>query len=122
MGFWLPAQRRFLHLSPQACEGIQALIDTRRPNATRAYASVVALHETTHMYGVRREAEANCYAVQLVYYMSRALRLTPRDALRMERLAVRTTRASAPRGYWDSQRCRDGGAWDIDDENRNLDY
>ena len=71
---------------------------------------------------VRREAEANCYAVQLVYYMSRVLKLTPGNALRMERLAVRTTRASAPRGYWDSQRCRDGGAWDLDDEDRNLDY
>jgi hypothetical protein len=121
MGFWHAAQRRFLHLSPRACKDIQALLSTRRGNGQRAYAVTVALHETAHMYGVRNEAEASCYAVQLVYYFARRIGISPRAALRLERLAVRTTRAGSPRGYWDARRCRDGGAWDLDDT-PNLDY
>jgi hypothetical protein len=122
MGFWHPAQLRFLHLAPKVCEGIQALITTGRGNASRASASVVALHETAHMYGYRNEAQASCYAVQLVYDFARVLRLSPSQALSLERQAVRTTRRTAPRGYWDSLRCQDGGAWDLDDESRNLNY
>jgi len=122
MGFWHPAQPRFLHLAPAVCRSLQALITTRRGSASRAYAAVVALHETAHMYGVRNEAQASCYAVQLVYYLARVLRVTPSRALGLERQAVRTTRRTAPRGYWDSLRCRDGGAWDLDDDDRNLSY
>jgi hypothetical protein len=83
---------------------------------------VVALHETAHMYGVRNEAEANCYAVQLVYYFARQLRVSPRQAQLLEQQAVRRTRATAPRGYWSSESCRDGGRWDLDDEGANLSY
>jgi hypothetical protein len=122
LGFWLPGQPRFLHLSPPTCENLQALMSTRRANAPRAQASVVALHETAHMYGIRNEAEANCYAVQLVYYFARRLNVSPRGALLLEQQAVRRTRATAPRGYWNAQKCRDGGAWDLDDEGANLSY
>jgi hypothetical protein len=122
LGFWHPAQPRFLHLAPPVCKNLQALITTRRGNSSRAFASVVALHETAHMYGVRNEAQASCYAVQLVYYFARVLRVTPSRAVGLQRQAVRTTRRTAPRGYWDSQRCRDGGAWDLDGNSRNLSY
>jgi hypothetical protein len=122
LGFWLPGQPRFLHLSPPTCENLQALMSTRRANAPRAQASVVALHETAHMYGIRNEAEANCYAVQLVYYFARRLNVSPRGALLLEQQAVRRTRATAPRGYWNTENCRDGGAWDLDDEGANLSY
>ena len=122
LGFWLPGQPRFLHLSPTTCQNLQALISTRRGNGPRAEASVVALHETAHMYGIRNEAEANCYAVQLVYYFARQLRVPPRQSLELERLAVRRTRTTAPRGYWNPASCRDGGRWDLDDEGANLSY
>jgi hypothetical protein len=122
LGFWLRGQPRFLHLSPTTCKNLQALISTRRGNGPRAEASVVALHETAHMYGVRNEAEANCYAVQLVYYFARQLRVSPRQAQLLEQQAVRRTRATAPRGYWSSESCRDGGRWDLDDEGANLSY
>jgi hypothetical protein len=122
LGFWLSRQPRFLHLSPTTCRNLQALISTRRGNGPRAEASVVALHETAHMYGVRNEAEANCYAVQLVYYFARQLRVSPRQAQLLEQQAVRRTRATAPRGYWSSESCRDGGRWDLDDEGANLSY
>jgi hypothetical protein len=122
VGFWHPRQPRFLHLSPKACTDVQALIATRKSNGQRAAAAAVALHETAHMYGVRNEAQANCYGVQLVYYLARELRFPRSGALRLERLAVRKVRSSAPRGYWDRARCRDGGEWDLDDGTRNLDY
>jgi hypothetical protein len=122
VGFWHPTQPRFLHLSPKACADVQALIATRKSNGQRAAAAAVALHETAHMYGVRNESQANCYGVQLVYYLARELRFPRAAALRLERLAVRKIRASAPRGYWDTTRCRDGGEWDLDDATRNLDY
>jgi len=122
LGFWLPRQPRFLHLSPSTCENLQALMSTRRANTPRAQASVVALHEATHMYGVRNEAEANCYAVQLVYYFARRLRVSPQQSMLLEQEAVRRTRAGAPRGYWNGWSCRDGGAWDLDEEGANLSY
>jgi hypothetical protein len=122
VGFWHPRQPRFLHLSPKACADVQALIATRKSNGQRAAAAAVALHETAHMYGVRNEAQANCYGVQLVYYLARELRFLRSAALRLERLAVRKIRSSAPRGYWDRARCRDGGEWDLDGGTRNLDY
>jgi hypothetical protein len=122
LGFWLSRQPHFLHLSPTSCQNLQALISTRRGNGPRAEASVVALHETAHMYGVRNEAQANCYAVQLVYYFARQLRVPPRQALELERLAVRRTRITAPRGYWNAESCRDGGRWDLDEEGANLSY
>jgi hypothetical protein len=122
VGFWHPRQPRFLHLSPKACEDIQALIATRKSNGQRAAAAAVALHETAHMYGVRNEAQASCYGVQLVYYLARQLRFSRSAALRLERLAVRKIRAASPPGYWNTTRCRDGGAWDLDDGTRNLDY
>jgi hypothetical protein len=122
LGFWHPAQPRFLHLAPHVCESLQALITTRRGSSARAFAAVVALHETAHMYGVRNEARASCYAVQLVYYLARVLRVARTGALDLERRAVRTARRNAPPGYWDTSRCRDGGVWDLDGGKRNLDY
>jgi hypothetical protein len=113
VAFWLTGQPRWLHLSPITCTNIQGLIDSRIPNGQRAYSLAVVLHETTHAYGVRNEAQANCYAVQLVYPFARLLNFAPARAEYLLELAIRKTVASAPRGYWDSTRCRAGGAWDL---------
>jgi hypothetical protein len=122
LAFWLRIQPRWLHLSAKTCSDLQRLIDTRIPNGQRAYALTTVLHETTHAYGVRSEAQANCYGVQLVYVFARQLNFQTVRALRLEQLAVRKTRAVAPRGYWDASRCRDGGTWDLDPSRRNLSY
>ncbi len=113
LAFWFSGQPRWLHLSPTTCTNVQALIDSRVPNSSRALALATVLHETTHAYGVRNEARANCYGVQLVYPLARALAFSAGRAARLEDLALRTTRSSAPPGYWDSARCRSGGAWDL---------
>jgi hypothetical protein len=112
-GFWRSEQPRYIHLSPDTCSNLQALIDSRRINGNRAFATVTIMHETAHLYGVTSEAHANCDGVQLARYFALELRFSEGQALRIERLAVRRTRATAPRGYWDAQRCRDGGAWDL---------
>jgi hypothetical protein len=113
LAFWFSGQPRWLHLSPTTCANVQALIDSRVPNSPRALALATVLHETTHAYGVRNEAQANCYGVQLVYPFAKTLAFSAQRAARLEDLALRATRSSAPPGYWDEARCRAGGAWDL---------
>lgn len=121
-GFFRSDQPRWLHIAPKQCSDVQGLINTRQPNGQRAYALATVLHERVHAQVDVSEAQTNCYGVQLVYWWARELNFVDRLALRLEQLAVRKARAVAPRGYWDSARCRDGGRWDIFPEYRNLDY
>ena len=101
---------------------MQALMTSRQTNGQRAYALGTVLHERLHAHGIENEAMTECFAVQLVYDFARTLGFPHRKAMRLEQLAVRKSRALAPRAYWDSRRCRDGGEWDLFDEFRNLDY
>jgi hypothetical protein len=99
----------------------------RQPNGQRAYGLGTVLHERIHAQQIAmkprsEEAQTECYAVQLVYGFARELNFTPAKALRLEQLAVRKSRALAPRDYWDARKCRDGGQWDLYPEFRNLDY
>ena len=120
VGFWLSRQPRWLHLSPFACGQIEALYATRQPTGTRAFALTTMLHETLHAYGFRSEAQTNCFAVQLVPVAALEMGFTPPKARYLGQLAVRKTRSTAPRGYWDATRCRDGGAWDLLPETRTF--
>ena len=113
LGFWLGRQPRWLHLAPEVCKDVQALLTTRRVNARRASALATVIHETLHAYGVRNEAETNCYAVQLVPSFGRALRLGAKRSAYMGKLARNYVRAHSPAGYWNAARCREGGAWDL---------
>ena len=121
-GFWLRIQPRWIHVAPKQCADVQASITARASNGQRAYALTTVLHERVHADGFGNEAQTECFAVQLVYDFARELNFVHTKALRLEQLAVRKSRAVAPRGYWDARRCRDGGAWDLFDEFRNLDY
>lgn len=121
-GFWHPRLPRWVHVAPGECANVQALMTTRKPNGKRAYSLGTVLHERLHAQGIENEPMTECFAVQLVYDFARTLGFPHPKAMRLELLAVRKSRALAPRGYWDSRRCRDGGAWDLFDEFRNLDY
>ncbi|HET9665876.1 MAG TPA: hypothetical protein VFP09_03945, partial [Desertimonas sp.] len=79
----------------------------------------VVIHETLHAYNVYNEAQTNCWAVQLVPYFGLSLGMTRARAEYLGTLARNYVRGHAPRGYWNSARCRDGGAWDLFDW-RNL--
>jgi len=113
LAFWFGGQPRWLHLSPTTCTNAQVLIDSRTPSTSGALALVTVLHETTHAYGIGNEARANCYGVQLVYPLARALAFSAGRSARLEDLALRATGSSAPPGYWDPARCKAGGAWDL---------
>lgn len=122
VAFWYPRQPRWLHISPRECADVQGLMTDRRLNGRRAYGLTTVLHERVHADGYRDEARTNCYAVQLVRSFARTLGFAPLKAAELERLAVKRTRAVAPRGYWDENRCRDGGQWDLLSGVRNLDF
>ena len=113
LGFWLPWQPRWLHIAPNVCWEAQRLLSTRAANGDRAVALSVIVHEMTHALGVRNEAQANCYAVQLVYFFAKKLKFTDRTTFRLERLALRYIPAGAPRAYSNGARCRDNGEWDL---------
>jgi hypothetical protein len=121
-GFWHPRLPRWVHVAPKQCVDVQALMTSRQTNGQRAYALATVLHERLHAQGLENEALTECFAVQLVYDFARTLGFPHRKGMRLEQLAVRKSRALAPRGYWDARRCRDGGAWDLFDEFYNLDY
>lgn len=119
-GFWLRDQPRWLHLAPFVCAEVQQLLDTRRPSATGASSLTTALHETLHAYGVRNEAQTNCFAVQLVPVAAHFIGMTLASGRYLRTLAINITRRQAPNGYWSAARCRDGGAWDLDPDTANL--
>ena len=120
LGFWLGRQPRWLHLAPGICTDMQALLTSRQPNARRAGALATVIHETLHAYGVRNEAQTNCWAVQLVPVFGMNLRLGARRSEYLGTLARNYTRKYAPAGYWNHSRCRDGGSWDLFPRSRNL--
>ena len=122
-GFWLRRQPRWVHIAPKQCSDVQALMLTRQLNGQRAYALATVLHERVHAeIGGGEEDEVNCHGIQLVYDFARELNFPVTRALRLEQLAVRKSRQLAPRGYWNATKCRDGGAWDLYPEFRNLNY
>jgi hypothetical protein len=120
LGFWLGRQPRWLHLAPGICTDVQALLTTRRANARRGAALSTVIHETLHAYGVRNEAQTNCFAVQLVPVFAWNHGLAVRQADYLGTLARNYTRRYAPTGYWNASRCRDGGAWDLFPGSRSL--
>jgi hypothetical protein len=120
LGFWLGRQPRWLHLAPGVCTDVQALLSTRRPNARRAGALTTVIHETLHAYGVRNEAQTNCWAVQLVPVFGRNLGLNATQVSYLGTLARSYTRMYAPAGYWSYANCRDGAGWDLFPSSRNL--
>jgi hypothetical protein len=120
LGFWLGRQPRWLHLAPGICSDVQSLLTTKRPNARRGAALGTVIHETLHAYGVRNEAQTNCFAVQLVPVFAWNLGLSVARADYLGTLARNYTRRYAPAGYWNRTRCRDGGPWDLFPGSRSL--
>jgi len=120
LGFWLGRQPRWLHLAPGICGDVQGLLSTRRPSARRGAALATVIHETLHAYGVRNEAQTNCFAVQLVPVFAASHGIGARQAEYLGTLARNYTRRHAPAAYWNAARCRDGGPWDLFPGSRSL--
>ena len=113
LGFWLRKQPRWLHLAPNVCTDVQALLTTRKPNARRAGALSTVIHETLHAYGVSNEAQTNCFAVQLVPFFGLDLGMSLPRARYLGTLAHNYVRGHAPNGYWNGAHCHENGAWDL---------
>jgi hypothetical protein len=120
LGFWLGRQPRWLHLAPGICTDVQGLISSKQPNARRAGALATVIHETLHAYGIRNEAQTNCFAVQLVPVFGWNLGLGEKRAVYLGTLARNYVRKYSPPGYWNGARCREGGAWDLFPSMRNF--
>ena len=120
MGFWMQRQPRWLHVSPQTCENLQALLDGSPPTGRTAGALSTVLHETLHAQGIKNEAQANCYAVQLTDIAARKLGWSATRSRNLSRLAVNYVRRTAPADYWNYANCSDGGRWDLLTSTRNL--
>ena len=112
-GVWFPTEPRWLHLRGTTCTWLQRLIDTKAATAKGAFGLANALHETMHAYGIKNEAQANCYAVQLVPYAAYYLGLPWKRADYLRKLGLNFVRRGAPANYWNYGRCRDGGRWDL---------
>jgi hypothetical protein len=109
-----------LHLSPETCTDVQALITTKQPNGRRAAALSTVIHESIHAHGVNNEAQTNCYAVQLVPLFGSRLGMGGARSTYLGTLARRYVRGHAPSDYWNAGNCRDGGAWDLEPATSNL--
>lgn len=120
LAFWSRLQPRWLHLSPDVCTDVQALLDSKIPSGRRASALSTVLHEALHAHGIRNEAQTNCYAAQLIPLAGRSLHMSNQRADYLGKLALRYDRSHAPPGYWNASRCRDGGLWDLRRERANL--
>ena len=120
LGFWLGRQPRWLHLAPGICADLQGLLSTKQPNARRAGALSTVIHETLHAYGVVNEAQTNCMAVQLVPTFGSNLGLDAKRARLSRDAGGNYVHKYAPAGYWNADRCRDRGPWDLFPSTRNL--
>jgi hypothetical protein len=116
--FTLPLETPAVELSPSICTVLHRLEALRRPvwsvpTAVPLVWSVAALsHESVHASGTRNEAKAECFGMQRIPLVARALGRTPAEGRYLQRL------------YWElwyrfdsppyaSSECRDGGRLDL---------
>lgn len=73
----------------------------------------VLAHESSHLAGVRSEAEADCYGLQRTAVVAESLGADADEARRLAYIALEERRLTAPADYRSSE-CRNGGALDLD--------
>jgi hypothetical protein len=104
----LSGERPTLGCVPREVEQRFALCTPSRGEA--AVALTTLAHEAQHVGGVGDEAEAECYAIQTVDTVARALGLPAKTAAALGQFTRR--RVSLPPAYR-SDECRRGGALDL---------
>jgi hypothetical protein len=82
------------------------------PNVLTANAVTTLTHEMMHATGIRREAEAECFAMQLTGYMALELGVPRTYSFALAHLAL-SNYAHRPPSYRDLVRCRENGVWDL---------
>jgi hypothetical protein len=114
VAFWSPDLPHWVQLSPQTCRAMETLLHHRPayPNAITADAVVTLTHETMHAIGIEKEAEAECFGMQLTTFMAIELGVPAHYAQRLGQLSLQDY-WSRPPDYIDTSRCREDGAWDL---------
>lgn len=114
LAFWTRTMPHWVHLSPGVCQALETLLNHRPlyPNVITADAVETLTHEMMHAIGISNEAEAECLGMQLSYVLADKLGIPPTYSLSLARLNL-ANYAHRPPSYIDTQRCREGGQWDI---------
>jgi len=105
------------NLSPEVCDGLgQLAYDHRLPTAPSAKlllasAIVTLSHEPQHSKGIVVEAQAECYAIQLMRESAIKLGATPHNAVALQRMYWQHYDQELP--AYRSPECRNGGAYDL---------
>jgi hypothetical protein len=103
----------FTRLRPDVCTAILKFV--RAPTSLRfdsAVALSVLAHESFHLKGIKVEAVAECYALQSVPRLARALGASPQQGAAMAIAVWRLQYPTMPVQYR-SPACRSGGSLDL---------
>lgn len=100
----------FTNLSPKVCSELAHF--TSRSVRDAAEGAQTLAHESMHLRGIRDEAVADCYGIQLMSYVAEHLGATPTAAQELADFYYRHVYPWKPEDYV-SPDCRDGGALDL---------
>jgi hypothetical protein len=105
------------NLAPATCRWLDRLAYRKPPDALLdrarvAHALATLGHEAQHALGTRRESIAECYGMQRIRPLARALGATPEYAGGLAELFWERIYPYAPQRY-QSERCRPGGPLDL---------
>jgi hypothetical protein len=102
-----------VNLAPDVCAALVELgyHDARRVDYALASAVVTLSHEAQHSKGVAREAEAECYAIQVAHRAARQLGAGPTYAASLVRVYWQHYAEEFP--YYRSTDCHKGGSLDL---------
>jgi hypothetical protein len=106
----------FTDLDEETCSTLDRFAEGKtkpKDEARVARALHVLAHESSHLAGVRDEAEADCYGLQRTAVAAEGLGADPAEAERLARIALAERAITAPADYR-SPECRNGGALDLD--------
>lgn len=114
LAFWEPAMPHFIELSPRVCRAMETLLHhrPRYPNRFTANAVETLTHELMHALGIRLEAQAECYGMQLSIVMAVKLGIPYSYADKLAKLNL-VNYQDRPPSYQNYGFCREGGRWDL---------
>lgn len=114
LGFYTPLMPHWIELSPTVCRAMETLLHHRPvyPNRFMANAVETLTHESMHALGIRNEAMAECFGMQLSIFTAIRLGIPFGYADKLAKLNL-INYASRPPNYQNYAACREGGKWDL---------
>ncbi len=106
----------FTDLDEETCSELERFAEGKTgvgEDVRVARAMHVLAHESSHLAGIRDEAEADCYGLQRTAFVAESLGADSARAERLARIALAERAVTAPTDYRSSE-CHDGGALDLD--------